>query len=84
MPWLPLGFPGGTVVKNLLANVGVTGLVPGTGRFPGIGNGNPLHYSCLKNPVDRGAWWVPVHGIAKHRTLLNVRVCAHTRTHTRD
>ena len=49
------GFPGGSVVKNLLANAGEVGSVPGSGRFPGEGNGNPLKYSCLENPKDRGA-----------------------------
>ena len=53
------GFPGGSVVKNLLANAGDsrdTGSIPGLGRSPGGGNGNQLQYSCLKNPMDRGAW----------------------------
>ena len=49
------GFPGGSVVKNLLANAGDAGLIPGLGRSPGVGNGNPLQYSCLENPMDRGA-----------------------------
>ena len=53
---LPMGFPGGAVLKNMPANVGDvgdTGLIPGSGRSPGGGNGNPLQYSCLKNAVDR-------------------------------
>ena len=57
-------FPGGSVVKNLPANVrdaGNTGSSPGPGKFSGEGNGNPLQYSCLRNPMDRGAWWVIVH-----------------------
>ena len=49
------GFPGGSVVKNLLVNAGDAGLIPGLGRSPGEGNGNPLQYSCLENPMDRGA-----------------------------
>ena len=49
------GFPGDSVVKNLPANAGDTGLIPGPGRFPGEANGNPLQYSCLGNPMDRGA-----------------------------
>ena len=53
-----LGFPGGSVVKDPPANVGDAGLIPGWGRSPGEGNGNPLHYACLRNPMDRGAWWV--------------------------
>ena len=63
-----LGFPGGVVVKNPPANAGdagVTGLIPGSGRLPGGGNGNPLQYSCLENPMDRGAWWTIVHGVPK-------------------
>ena len=56
------GFPGGSVVKNLSANAGNVGLIPGLGRSPGEGNGNSLQYSCLENPMDRGAWWATVHG----------------------
>ena len=47
------------------------GLIPGSGRTPGGGNGNPLWYSCLGNPVDRGAWWAAVHGVAKSWTQLS-------------
>ena len=50
-----MGFPGGSVVKNLLASAGDTGSIPGLGRSPGEGNGNPLQYSCLENPMDRRA-----------------------------
>ena len=60
------GFSGGTVVKNLHANVGDTrdmGLISGLGRSPGGGNGNPLQYPCLENPMDRGAWEATVHGV---------------------
>ena len=62
------GFPGGSGVKNLPANTGDTRdtcSIPGLGRPPGGGNGNPLQYSCLKNPMDRGAWQATVHGVAK-------------------
>ena len=62
------GFPGGTVVKNLPASAGDArdlGSVLGFGRSPVEGNGNPLHYSCLENFMDRGAWWAVVHGVAK-------------------
>ena len=59
------GFPGGSVVKNLSANAGDPGLILGSGRSPEEGNGNPLQYSCLENPMDRGAWWVTVHGVTK-------------------
>ena len=58
-------FPGGSVVKNLLANAGDMGLIPGLGRSPGEGNGNPLQYSCLGNPMDSGAWRATVHGVPK-------------------
>ena len=54
------GFPGGPVEKNLPASAG--GLIPGSGRSPGEGNGNPLQYSCLGNPRDRGSWWATVYG----------------------
>ena len=55
------------VVKNPLAiaDVGYTGSIPGSGRSLGGGEGNPLQYSCLENPMDRGAWWAVVHGIAE-------------------
>ena len=55
-------------LKHLLANAGDLGSIPGLGRSPGEGNGNPLQYSCLENPVDGGAWWATVHGVAKSRT----------------
>ena len=61
------------VVKNPTANAGDlrdVGLIPGLGRCPGEGNGNPLQYSCLENPMDRGAWWAIVHGVAKGQTQL--------------
>ena len=59
------GFPGSSVVKNLPANAGDAGPVPGSGRPPAEGNGNPLQYSSLKNPMDRGAWWAKGLGVAK-------------------
>ena len=71
--WASTGFPGGTKVKNPPANAGDTGhvgLIPGWGRSPGRGRGNPLHYSCPENPTDRGAWRATVHGVAKSRTRL--------------
>ena len=64
-----MGFPGGSVVKNPPANVGYMGLIPGSGRSPGGGNGNPLQYSCLENPMDRGAWQAP-QGPAGHLKAL--------------
>ena len=64
-------------VKHLLCNVGDPGLFPGSGRSPGEGNGNPLWYSCLDNPVDGGAWWATVPGVANwcHSVLVNLRQC---------
>ena len=62
------------MVKNLPANAGGTGdtgSVPGSGRSPGGGNGNPLQYSCLENPMDRGAWQATVHGVTKIQTQLS-------------
>ena len=56
-----LFFSGGSVVKNMLTEAGDAGSVPGSGRSPGKGNGNPLQYSCLGNPTDRGAWQATVH-----------------------
>ena len=55
----------GSVVNNLPANAGDTGSIPGSGKSPGEGNGNPLQYSCLGNLMDRGTWWATVHGVAK-------------------
>ena len=60
-----LGFPGGSVVKNSPANAGDKGLIPESGRSPGEGNGNPLQYSCLGNPMERGGWQATVCGAAK-------------------
>ena len=57
-----LGFPGGSDSKESACNVGDLGSIPGLGRSPGEGNGNPLHYSCLENSMDRGSWWATVHG----------------------
>ena len=62
---LPLSFPGGSLVKNLPANAGDVGLIPGSGKFPRGGNSNPLQYSCLGNPMNRGAWRATVHWASK-------------------
>ena len=56
-----MGFPGGSEVKASASNAGDPGLIPGLGRSPGEGNGNPLQYSCLENPMDGGAWKATVH-----------------------
>ena len=61
------GFPGGSTIKNPLANEGNASSIPGLGRSPGERNGNPVHYSCLGNPMDRGGWQATIHGITKSR-----------------
>ena len=69
-----MGFSGGSVVKNPPANAGDaedTGSVPGLGRSPGEGNGKLFQYSCLGNPMDRGAWQATLHGVTKNRTQLS-------------
>ena len=71
---LGVDFPGGSVVKNLPANAadaGDAGLISGLGRFSGKGNSNPLQYSCLENPMDRGTWRATVHGVAQSWTWLS-------------
>ena len=59
-----MSFPGGSVVKNLPANAGDLSLIPGSGRSPREGNGNPLQCSCLENPVDKRALWATSHGVS--------------------
>ena len=66
------GFPGGSVGKESACNAGDAGSIPGSGRSPRKENGNPLEYSCLKNLMNRGAWWTRVHGVAKSQIQLNV------------
>ena len=63
-----MGFPHSSVSKESACNTRDPGAIPGLGRFPGEGNGNPLQYSCLENPMGRRAWWATVHGVAKSRT----------------
>ena len=62
------GFCGDSDGKESACHAGDLGLIPGLGRSPGGGHGNPLQYSCLENPMDRGAWWFTVHGAAKNQT----------------
>ena len=59
------------MVKNPSANAGVVGSIPGSGGYPGQGNGKPLQYSCLGNLMDRGAWWAAVHGVSESQTQLS-------------
>ena len=69
-----MGFPGSSVVKNPPANAGEAGdmvLIPGSGRSPAGGSGNPLQYSCLGSPMDRGAWWATVPIVVKSQTQLS-------------
>ena len=68
---MELGFPGGSVIKNLPAKAGGVGLILESGRNPGGGNGNPLQYSCWENPMGRGAWQATVHGVTKSWTGLS-------------
>ena len=63
-----MGFPGGSDCKESTGNAGDSGSIPGSGRSPGEGNGNPLQYSCLENPKDRGTWRTTVHWVAKSWT----------------
>ena len=60
-----MSFPHSSVGKESACNAGDLGSIPGLGRSSGEGNGNPLQYSCLENPMDRGAWWATVHGAAR-------------------
>ena len=78
-------FPGGSEVKVFACNAGDLSLIPGWGRSPGEGNGDPLQYSCLENPMDGGAWWATVHGVAKSRTRLTTSLslsCLCTLSHS--
>ena len=65
------GFPYSSVGKESACNAGDLGSIPGSGKSPGEGNGNPLQYSCLENPMERGSWRATVHGVAKSRTRLS-------------
>ena len=73
-----LGFPGGSGVKNLPANAGDAGSIPGLGRSSGEGNGNLLQCSCCEIPNNRGAWWATVHRVARSQTRLKRLSTAHT------
>ena len=78
-PSYNLKFPGGLHGKESACNAGDLGLIPRSGRSPGEGNGDPLQYSCLENAMDRGAWWVTVHGVTKSQIRLSD---FHLLTHT--
>ena len=62
---LTLGVPGGSVSKESTCNAGDLGSIPGSGRAPEEGNGNPVQYSCLENPMNGKAWWAAVHGVTE-------------------
>ena len=66
-----MGLPGGSDSTESTCHAGDPGLIHGSGRSPGGGHSNPLQYSCLENPVDRGAWWATVHGVTKSPTRLS-------------
>ena len=73
LEWIPFllqrgGFRGGSDGKESTCNAGYPGSIPGSGRSPGEGNGNPLQYSCLGNLMDRGVWWATAHGVAESDT----------------
>ena len=84
--WTMWGFPRSAVVKNLPTNAGDTrdlSLIPGSGRSPGVGNGNPFQYSC-QHPIDRGAWQATVHGVSKSQTWLSTHTHRISRVKTLD
>ena len=66
-----MGFPCSSIGKESACSTGDLGSIPGLGRSPGEGNGNPLQYSCLENFMDTGAWWAAVHGVAKSQAKLS-------------
>ena len=68
-----LSFPGGSDIKSSACNVGDPALIPELGRSPGVGNGNPLQYSWLENPMDRGAWQAAIREVTKSRAQGNYR-----------
>ena len=78
-----MGFPGGSVVKNLPANAEEASSIPGSGRFPGEGNGNPLQYSFLGNPMDRGTQQAVAHGVTRVGHYLANKPPSHIQKATR-
>ena len=80
-PECTLGFTLGVLGVICPMGLDKCGLIPGSGRSPEGGNGNPLHYSCLGNPMDKGAWWTTADGVTKSRTRLSTHMQTHTRNH---
>ena len=79
LAYLPFkGFPGGSVGKEFACNVGEIGSISGLGQSPREGNGNPFQYSCLQNPMDRGACWAIVHGVAKELDVTRTTMSTYT------
>ena len=78
--WLKVGFHGVSDVKESACNTRDPGLIPGSGRLPGEGNGYPLQYSYLENPRDGGTWWAAVYGVAQSRTQLKRLSSSSSRT----
>ena len=76
-----MGFPGGSDDKESACSAWEAGSIPGSRRSPGVGNGNPLQYSCLENPRDRGAWWATVHRVTKSWTRLSNYTAATATVH---
>ena len=79
-----MGFLGDSTVKNMPAmqETQETGSIPGSGRSPGGGHGNPVQYSCLETPMDRGAWRATVHGVAQSQTRLRILACTNVNIYT--
>ena len=73
LPPPSMGFPGGAGVKHLPASAGDVGSIPGSGRPPGEGDGTPLQYSCLENPMEGGTWWATVHRVTMSQTRLRTQ-----------
>ena len=73
-----LGFPGGSDVNESAGNAGDMGSIPGSGRSPGEGNGYSLQYSCLENPMDRGAWWAIVHEVSRRLSNQHFQFFSHS------
>ena len=77
-------FPHSSVGKEFACNAGDLGSLPGSGKSSGEGNGNPLQYSCLENPMDRGAWWATVHGVARVGHDLATKLTTDLKYYTKE